>query len=188
MGESSLLSNVNIREAIASGQLAIENLQDEAIQPASIDLHLGNQFRLAIPGGIIDPYDEQSIEDAFTPEFVRNGRFVFHPHDFLIAVTKDVVSVDVALGAQVDGKSGVGRLGILVHLTTGFIDPGFNGPVTLEMVNLGARPVWLYPGMFIGQLVTWRLDSPADAPYNGGYVGSTGPVLSRYWKSNRRPE
>lgn len=183
-----MLSRPSLREAIASGELFIEGLKEESIQPASIDLHLGGKFVWAIPGDEpIDPYDEQSIANAFEPVVQYKDRFLLKPHQFLLAETQDVVNVSTTLGAQVDGKSGVGRLGILVHLTAGFIDPGFIGSVTLEMVNLGVRPVWLYPEMYIGQLVTWKLDTPSDAPYNGGYVGSEGPVISRYWKTNKRP-
>lgn len=182
-----MLSNVNIRETIASGQLAIENLQDKAIQPASIDLHLGSQFITAKHRGRgVDPYSRDDIEKAFAVSFGTLDQFSLAPGGFLLAATERVTLGNELVG-QVAGKSSLARLGLYVE-SAGFIDPGFDGPITLELFNVSPNSILLTPSMPICQLSLSRLDSPANPVYSGSYVGSTGPVVSKYWKSNKRPE
>ena len=183
-----MLSNVNIREAIASGQLAIENLQEGAIQPASIDLHLGKWFIQALANSRrfkVDPYEEQDVWQGFTDAELYI-HFTLKPGQFVLAATERVTLGNELVG-QVAGKSSLARLGLYVE-SAGFIDPGFDGPITLELYNVSPNSILLTPGMPICQISLSRLDSPANPVYSGSYVGSTGPVMSRYWKSNRRPE
>jgi dCTP deaminase len=182
-----ILSNVNIREAIASGQLAIENLQDKAIQPASIDLHLSPVFILANRvSHAVDPYLAPDVTEAFSDAYNYTGdRYILWPGHFVLAATERVTLGNELVG-QVAGKSSLARLGLYVE-SAGFIDPGFDGPITLELYNVSPNSILLTPSMPICQLSLSRLDSPASPVYSGSYVNSSGPVISRYWKSNKRP-
>ena len=178
---------MNIREAIASNQLAIENLQDKAIQPASIDLHLGSQFIKADKLSrrfVLDPYDGLHIWSGFGG-VEANTQFILEPQQFVLAATERVTLGNELVG-QVAGKSSLARLGLYIE-SAGFIDPGFDGPITLELFNVSPNSILLTPGMPICQISLSRLDSPANPVYSGSYVGSTGPVVSKYWKSNKRP-
>ena len=178
---------MNIREAIASGQLAIENLHDKAIQPASIDLHLGGQYIFPVhhgPNFLIDPYSEKHIGEAFSKR-ANMGHCLLEPGRFVLAATERVTLGNELVG-QVAGKSSLARLGLYIE-SAGFIDPGFDGPITLELYNVSPNSILLAPSMPICQLSLSRLDSPANPVYSGSYVGSTGPVVSKYWKSNKRP-
>jgi len=183
-----MLSNVGLRDAIRTGQLAIEGLKEESIQLASIDLHLGNKF--IFPNGeffefrVLDMYDRESMEDAFSPPMLLTPGVRIGPGDFFLAATERV-TLSNELVAQVAGKSSVARAGIMVE-SAGFIDPGFDGPITLEIYNQMPFSILLIPGMPICQIAVTRLDIPADGVYGGKYVGSDGPVASRYWM-NKRP-
>lgn len=187
-----MLSRPDIREALACGDIAIDPLTEKAMQVSSVDVTLGNEFSWAMEGDDpVDPYDEASIAAAFSPFVTLRHRFLLRRGECLLAVTKECVTISPCLAVQVDGKSGLGRLFIKVHQTAGFADAGFVGHVTLEMTNGLPRPVWIYPGMKIGQLKVFRLDTPADGVYQGGYVGAamtTAPQLSRYWATNERPQ
>ena len=179
---------MNIREAIASGQLAIEDLQDKAIQPASIDLHLGNQFIQAIARDrrfVLDPYVESDIKRGFDGNGEWEAEHIILPGEFVLAATERVTLGNELVG-QVAGKSSLARLGLYIE-SAGFIDPGFDGPITLELYTVSPNSILLTPSMPICQLSLSRLDSPANPVYSGSYVGSTGPVVSKYWKSNKRP-
>jgi len=188
-GGSVILSDNGIRDAMRLGDLSIEPYNEGQMQPASYDVHLGSKFRWGIPGDEpIDPYDQASIETAFTRERVYTERFLLRPDDVLLGVTKERVRLSALSDAVVDGKSGMGRLFVSIHQTAGFIDPGFYGQVTLEITSALHRPIWLYPGMRIAQLRISRLDSPTTFLYSGGYsdaISDDGPQLSRYWKNER---
>jgi len=177
---------VNLREAIRNGQLYVEGLKDESIQKASIDLHLGGEFVISrVLGWPLDPYSEMDIKAAFKHAPVGNGFIILEPMRFVLAATERV-SLNNGLVGQVAGKSSLARLGLIVE-SAGFIDPGFNGSITLELCNVSPNPILLTPGMAIAQICVSRLDTPADGVYDGKYQNSTGPVASMYWK-NKRPE
>jgi dCTP deaminase len=184
--EKHVLSRVDLKEAIASGQLFIEGLKEESIQPASIDLHLGDSFiaPYADKGFVLDPYSESDMDSTFKEPLWGGGGFVLASGGFILAATERV-TLGNKLVAQVAGKSSVARFGIVIE-SAGFIDPGFDGCITLEIYNQMPFSILLTPGMPIAQLAVTRLDTPADITYAGKYNGSVGPVASRYWM-NKRP-
>lgn len=152
-----ILSDVSLRAELDAGTLVIDPPPaDAAIQPASIDLHLGDQIRwtyLPKPRPIV-------------------GRFGLGPGMFVLGHTAETVTVPAHLVAQLNGKSSLGRLGLAIHITAGFIDPGFHGQITLELHNCSSQAIWLTPGMPIGQLVLMRLTAPAERPYGSPGLGS----------------
>lgn len=180
-----LLSDSDIKKLIESGQAEIDPYDPELVQPASIDVRLDRFFRLfdnhKYP--VIDPSKEQ-------PELTRlidvgaDGPLVLHPGEFVLGATFERVHLPDNVAARLEGKSSLGRLGLLTHSTAGFIDPGFNGHVTLELSNTATLPIALYPGMKVGQLCFFQLSSPASAPYGSSklgshYQGQRGPTASR---------
>lgn len=182
-----MLSRPRLREAIASGELFIEGLKEESVQPASIDLHLGDKF--IAPRGprgsrVFDPFDEGLMVESFSPP-LRWNRLALRPGHFILAATERV-RLGNSLVAQVAGKSSVARYGLMIE-SAGFIDPGFDGCITLEIYNQMPFSVLLVPGQPICQLAVSRLDVPADVGYAGKYQGADGPQASRYYL-NRRPE
>jgi len=189
-----VLSRQGLKGAIASGQLFIEGLKEESIQPASIDLHLGDKIINAVrPIGApreVDPFNEVSVKAAFhsyhhDPVYTIAGKFILRPGEFVLVATERV-TIGNELVAQVAGKSSLARLGLMVE-SAGFIDPGFDGCITLELFNQLPSAILLTPGMPIAQLVVTRLDTPVELGYVGKYQGATGPQSSRYYL-NRRPE
>lgn len=183
-----ILSDRDLRARLRAGEIAIEPLDDPElqIQPASIDLRLAARFvvyRLPhVP--CIDPHDVASVEDyTETIDVAPGGAFVLQPGEFALGSTLERVRVPADLVARVEGRSSIGRLAIVVHATAGFIDPGFEGQVTLELSNLGRCAVKLYPGMRISQVVFHTMTSPAERPYGtergSKYQGQRGPVPSR---------
>lgn len=180
-----LLSDRDIRSHIDTGKIGIDPWDPAMVQPASVDVRLDRYFRLfnnhRYP--VIDPRADQSeltsLVDAGNEE-----PFVLHPGEFVLGSTFERVSLADDIAARLEGKSSLGRLGLLTHSTAGFIDPGFTGHVTLELSNTATMPILLYPGMKIGQLCFFQLSSPADAPYGAGargsrYQGQRGPTASR---------
>ena len=180
-----LLSDHDIKKALHSGRIVLDPLDTTMIQPASIDVRLDRYFRLfdnhRYP--VIDPAADQSdlthIVDAGA-----DGPFVLHPGEFVLGSTYEKVTLGSDIAARLEGKSSLGRLGLLTHSTAGFIDPGFSGHVTLELSNTATMPILLYPGMKIGQLCFFNLSSPAERPYGQGatgsrYQGQRGPTASR---------
>jgi len=182
-----MLSRPGLKEAIASGQLFIEGLKEESIQPASIDLHLGDTFIAPMPGSgfVLNPYDRESMEYAFRGTYWGGDGYILSSGGFILAATERV-ALGNELVAQVAGKSSVARFGIVIE-SAGFIDPGFDGCITLEIYNQMPFSVLLIPGMPIAQLAVTRLDTPVELGYVGKYQGATGPQSSRYYL-NRRPE
>jgi len=183
-----ILSDRDILARLADGDLAIEPLEDVdlQVQPASVDVRLGRRFlefeRANVP--CIHPNREEEVEDYVSETVVDEGdEFVLHPGDFVLGTTKERVEVPPDLVAQVEGRSSLGRLAVVVHATAGFIDPGYRGQVTLELSNLGKVPVALTPGMRISQLVFTELTSTADRPYGSErgskYQDQDGPQASR---------
>lgn len=182
------LPDVAIMRRLEKGDLVIDPLTDpdQQIQPASVDIRLGNEFLEFNRSNIscIHPDKEHEVDEYVDETIVEDGEeFILHPGDFVLGTTTEHVEIPADLVAQVEGRSSLGRLAIIVHATAGFVDPGYKGQVTLEMSNLGVAPVAVTPGMRIGQLVFSEMDEPADRPYGeergSKYQGQKGPQASR---------
>jgi dCTP deaminase len=188
-----ILSDRSLREAIAAGRLVIDPLDDDAIQPSSIDVRLDNRFRVFYTAR--HPYiDVKQPMDDLTElvEVKPEDAFILHPGEFVLGSTLEEVGIPADLAARLEGKSSLGRLGLMTHSTAGFLDPGFVGHVTLELSNVANLPITLYPGMRIGQIAVFQLTTAAERPYGSRGVGSKyqgqrGPTPSRYWENFRRP-
>ncbi|MEY4444862.1 MAG: hypothetical protein RL301_941 [Actinomycetota bacterium] len=180
-----LLSDRDIRSEIEAGRVGVEPYEAKMIQPSSIDVRLDKFFRVFENHKyeVIDPSLEQ-------PELTReievkgNEHFILHPGEFVLASTYEVVTLPEDIAGRLEGKSSLGRLGLLTHSTAGFIDPGFSGHITLELSNVANLPVKLFPGMKIGQLCLIKLSSSAEHPYGSAlygsrYQGQRGPTPSR---------
>jgi dCTP deaminase len=182
-----LLSDRDIRAEIASGRVAVEPFAESMVQPSSVDVRLDRFFRVFENHkySVIDPSIEQS---ELTREVIvePNEHFILHPGEFVLASTYEVITLPDDIAGRLEGKSSLGRLGLLTHSTAGFIDPGFSGHITLELSNVANLPVKLFPGMKIGQLCLIKLSSPAEHPYGSAvyasrYQGQRGPTASRSW-------
>jgi dCTP deaminase len=182
---SVLLSDRDIRAEIAAGRVGCEPFTESMIQPSSVDVRLDKFFRVFENHrySVIDPSIEQP---DLTREVVTEGDepFILHPGEFVLASTYEVITLPNDIAGRLEGKSSLGRLGLLTHSTAGFIDPGFSGHITLELSNVANLPVKLFPGMKIGQLCLIKLSSPAEHPYGSEkygsrYQGQRGPTASR---------
>ena len=180
-----LLSDRDIRAEIDGGRVVLDPYDAEMVQPSSIDVRIDRYFRLfdnhKYP--VIDPAVDQP-ELTRLVEVEPAEPFVLHPGEFVLASTYEVVTLPDDIAARLEGKSSLGRLGLLTHSTAGFIDPGFSGHVTLELSNVATLPIMLWPGMKVGQLCFFRLSSPAENPYGSAkygsrYLGQRGPTASR---------
>ena len=187
-----ILSDGTIRRLLAEGSLIIEPLEPDQVQPASVDVRLGDSFLVFRnhSAEVIDPF--QRPTDLMETVAVAQGQaFVLHPGEFVLGTTLEMIGLPDDLVARVEGKSSLGRLGLLIHATAGFVDPGWSrGQITLELSNVATLPIKLWPGMKIGQLSFHRLDAPAERPYghpdlNSKYVGQVGPVASEYQRNPR---
>ena len=184
-----LLSDRDIRAELADGRLGLDPFDPAMVQPSSVDVRLDRYFRL------FDNHKYPFINPATDqPELTRlievapDEAFVLHPGEFVLGSTFELVSLPDDVAARLEGKSSLGRLGLLTHSTAGFIDPGFSGHVTLELSNVATRPIQLWPGMKIGQLCYFRLSSPTTAPYGSApygnrYQGQRGPTASRSFQN-----
>ena len=183
-----VLSDRSIREALASGRLVIDPLGENAVQPASVDIRLDAHFRVF--RNHLQPYIDirEEMEELTQPEVIEPDQsFVLHPGEFVLGSTVERVELADDLVARVEGKSSLGRLGLLVHATAGFVDPGWKGHLTLELSNVATLPIRLYFGMKIGQLSFQELTTPADRPYGhpdlkSRYQGQTLPTASRMYR------
>jgi len=191
--QPTMLSDKDIKAALAAGTIEVGPLEDPdiQIQPASIDLRLGNDFRVFkhAQRAYIDPLTDDL--DTYTEVIhVEDGQaFILHPGEFVLGTIKEYVKIPDDIVAQVDGRSSLGRLAILVHATAGFIDPGFEGNITLELSNVGKMPVAFYPNMRVCQISFTPLSTPAEIPYGhpsrrSKYQGQRGPTASRIRKDN----
>lgn len=186
-----LLSDRDIKTELDTGRIGLEPYEPEMIQPSSIDVRLDRYFRLfdnhKYP--FIDPAEDQ-------PELTRlieakpDEPFILHPGEFVLGSILELVTLPDDVAARVEGKSSLGRLGLLTHATAGFVDPGFSGHVTLELSNVATLPIKLWPGMKIGQLCIFRLSSASEHPYGSAvygsrYQGQRGPTPSRSYKNWR---
>jgi dCTP deaminase len=180
-----LLSDRDIRSEVADGRVRLEPYDPEMIQPSSIDVRIDRYFRLFDNHkyGFIDPALDQPDLTRMV-EVEPDEPFVLHPGEFVLGSTYELVTLPDDVAARLEGKSSLGRLGLLTHSTAGFIDPGFSGHVTLELSNVATLPILLWPGMKIGQMCFFRLSSASERPYGAGaagsrYQGQRGPTASR---------
>ncbi|MDU0289219.1 dCTP deaminase [Saccharothrix longispora] len=189
-----LLSDRDLRKEVDSGRLVLEPFDDVMVQPSSIDVRLDRFFRVFNNTRYthIDPSVQQDDLTSLV-EPVDDEPFVLHPGEFVLGSTFELVTLPDDLAGRLEGKSSLGRLGLLTHSTAGFIDPGFSGHITLELSNVANLPITLWPGMKIGQLCLFRLSSAAEFPYGSQqagsrYQGQRGPTPSRaYLNFHRSP-
>jgi dCTP deaminase len=188
-----ILSDRTIKEAIAAGRLVIEPLDPESIQPASVDVRLDRQLRVFRVGQ--QPYiDVRQPTEEITElvEIREDEPFFLHPGEFALASTLEVLTLPDDIVAHVEGRSSLGRLGLLIHATAGFVAPGWTGKLTLELSNVAKMPISLYYGMKIGQVSFLRMSTPVERPYGSTglgskYQGQTGPAASRAYEDFERP-
>lgn len=184
-----ILSDRSIREQIAAGRVVIDPYDESLVQPSSIDVRISNLFRVFRnhTAGVIDV--KQDLRDLTELiEIPDDGVFMLHPGEFVLGSTHERIAIPDDLVGRVEGKSSLGRLGLLIHSTAGFIDAGFDGHITLELANVASLPITLYPGMKIGQVSFMHMTTPADRPYGAGasgskYQGQRGPTPSRYFEN-----
>ena len=184
-----ILSDISIREELAAGRIVIDPLGAKAVQPSSVDLHVDRYFRVfrndTTP--FIDPKESQENLTELV-EVSDDGSFILHPGEFVLGSTLERLQLPDDLVARLEGKSSLGRLGLLIHSTAGFVDPGWDGHVTLELSNVANLPITIYYAMKIGQLSFMQLTEPTSAPYGTAklgskYQGQRGPTPSRYWQN-----
>ena len=183
-----ILSDRTIRESIATGRIVIDPLEESFVQPSSVDLRVDRFFRVfenhRYP--YIDPKTPQ--EDLTTLVETENDEpFILHPGEFVLGSTLERVQLGDDVVARLEGKSSLGRIGLLIHSTAGFVDPGFDGYLTLELSNVANLPIAIYPGMKIGQISFYQLTTPAEHPYGSDaagskYQGQRGPTPSRVYQ------
>ena len=187
-----LLSDRDIRAEVDAGRVVLDPWDPAMVQPSSVDVRLDRYFRLfdnhKYP--VIDPAQDQPELTRLVEVDPAEG-FVLHPGEFVLGSTLETVTLPDDLAARVEGKSSLGRLGLLTHATAGFVDPGFSGHVTLELSNVATLPIMLWPGMKIGQFCFMRLTSPAEHPYGSAtygshYQGQRGPTASRSFQKFSR--
>ncbi|MCH2507854.1 MAG: dCTP deaminase [Dehalococcoidia bacterium] len=168
-----VLSDRTIKEEISAGRIIIDPLDPSCVQPASVDLHLDK--RLLVFRNTRQPYIDihEEMQDLTEIEEIQgNNPFILHPGEFVLGSTLESVSLPDDIVARLEGKSSLGRLGLLIHSTAGYVDPGWKGHLTLELSNVANLPITLYFGMKIGQISFLRLSSPADNPYGSSILGS----------------
>ena len=189
-----LLSDRDIRKEIEAKRVMVEPFDEGMIQPSSVDVRLDRYFRVFENHkySVIDPSVEQG-ELTREVEVGPKDYFILHPGEFVLASTYEVITLPDDIAGRLEGKSSLGRLGLLTHSTAGFIDPGFSGHITLELSNVANLPVKLFPGMKIGQLCLIKLSSPAEHPYGSAlygsrYQGQRGPTPSRSWMNFHQSE
>jgi dCTP deaminase len=187
-----ILSDRDIRAEIEAGRIAIDPFLPDAVQPASVDLHLGNRFRVFRNSrtAVIDPREEQP-EPTELVEIVGDDPFILHPGEFVLGATYERVGLPDDLVARLEGRSSLGRLGLLIHSTAGYVDPGWEGTLTLELSTVANLPIKLYDGMKIGQISFERLSSPVEVAYGDARIGSryrgqTDPTASLYHRDFER--
>src|SRR5215213_52410 len=168
---TSVLSDGTIRRLAEEGRIVIEPWEPELVQPASVDLRLGDSFRV-FHNHRTAAIDLRDPPTNLTEEVITSDVFVIHPGEFVLGVTREYVELPDDIVARIEGKSSLGRLGLIVHATAGFVDPGFKGTLTLEITNLTRVPIKLYAGLPIAQLSFMALDAPAERPYGHPDLGS----------------
>lgn len=184
-----ILSDKDIKKCLKEGLIVINPLDNPEmqIQPSSVDLRIGNEFKgfKVIRKPCIDPRDSSDIESYMESYHIKDGEpFIIHPGEFALATTYEYIKLPENLVARVEGRSSIGRLGITMHVTAGYIDPGFHGRITLEISNIGKMPVALYPKQRVCQIVFETMTSPSEKPYGhpdreSKYIGQLKPETSR---------
>ena len=189
-----LFSDHDIRKELDAGRIVLEPYDESMIQPASVDVRIDRFFRLFDNHKYahIDPSQEQP-DLTHLVEVAPDEPFILHPGEFVLGATYEKVTLPSDIAARLEGKSSLGRLGLLTHSTAGFIDPGFSGHVTLELSNMATLPIMLWPGSKVGQLCFFKLTSETDNPYGSGaygnrYQGQRGPTASRSFINCHRTE
>ena len=184
-----ILSDRTIREEIKAGRIEIEPFDDTAVQASSVDVHVDNLFRVFHNARYPFIDVKQPMEDLTELVTVTGEEaFILHPGEFVLGSTRERVRLPDDIAARLEGKSSLGRLGLLTHSTAGFVDAGFEGHLTLELSNVANLPITIYPGMKIGQIAFLRLTTPADMPYGSKaagskYQGQRGPTPSRFFEN-----
>lgn len=189
-----LMSDRDIRASIEAGQIGLEPLDMSLLQPSSFDVRIDRFFRLFDNHKYahIDPAEQQDDLTRLV-EVAPDEPFILHPGEFVLGSTYEFVKLPDNVAARLEGKSSLGRLGLVTHSTAGFVDPGFNGHVTLELSNMATLPIKLWPGMKIGQLCFFQLSSPSETPYGSDkylnrYQGQRGPTASRSYMNFYRTD
>ena len=183
-----ILSDLDIRKEIESGRIVIDPFDPASMQPSSVDLHVDNRFRVFANSRY--PYIDVKKEMPGLTEVVEVAEpdpFILHPGEFVLGSTLERVGIPDDMVARLEGKSSLGRLGLLIHSTAGYVDPGWDGYLTLELSNVANLPITIYPGMKIGQISFFRLTTPAERPYGSSetrskYQGQRGPTASRFFE------
>jgi dCTP deaminase len=183
-----VLSDRTIRRLLGEGRIGIDPYDESLIQPSSVDVRVDKFFRVFRNNR--NPHIDVKREQEDLTELVEIGEepFILHPGEFVLGSTLERIRVPDDLVGRLDGKSSLGRLGLLIHSTAGFIDPGWDGHVTLELSNVANLPITIYYAMKIGQLSFVQLTEPAETPYGADglgskYQGQKGPTPSRYWRN-----
>jgi dCTP deaminase len=184
-----VLSDRTIQRLLDEGRIGIEPYEEDLLQPSSVDVRVDRLFRVFRNSRY--PFIDVKQEMEELTELVEvdpEEAFILHPGEFVLGSTLERITLPDDLVARLEGKSSLGRLGLLIHSTAGFIDPGWDGHVTLELSNVANLPITIYYGMKIGQLSFVQLSEPAEHPYGTGelgskYQGQMGPTPSRYWKN-----
>ena len=184
-----ILSDQDIKKCLESGKIIIEPLEkpEIQIQPSSVDLRIGSEFKgfRIVRKPCIDPMDKGDLESYMESFYIDEGEpFIIHPGEFALATTYETIELPDDLVARVEGRSSMGRLGITMHVTAGYIDPGFHGKITLEISNIGKMPVALYTGQRVCQIVFETMTSPSKRPYghpdrDSKYMGQKRPISSK---------
>ena len=187
-----ILSDFSIREAIKEGRIEIDPLDESCIQPSSVDLHLDRYFRVFLnhTSRVIDVKEDQENLTELIKVDEDAEPFILHPGEFVLGSTSERVKLATDLVARLEGKSSLGRLGLLIHSTAGFVDAGWDGHLTLELSNVANLPITLYPGMKIGQISFLMMTTAAEVAYGtkeagSKYQGQRGPTPSRYFENFR---
>ncbi len=183
-----ILSDVDIRKELAAGRIEIDPFEEACVQPSSVDLHVDSQFRVFANSRY--PFIDVRKPMPDLTELVEvtgDDPFILHPGEFVLGSTRERVRLPDDLVARLEGKSSLGRLGLLIHSTAGYVDPGWDGYLTLELSNVANLPITIYSGMKIGQISFFRLSSPAENPYGSKqtgskYQGQRGPTASRFFE------
>lgn len=180
-----IFSDRSIKEALEEGRIGIEPLDVTYIQPSSVDLRVGNAFRV-FQNHRHQAIDPRAPQEDLTKliEVPDDEPFMLHPGEFVLGSTLETVRLGDDIVARLEGKSSLGRLGLLIHSTAGFVDPGWQGTITLELSNVATLPISIYPGMKIGQVSFYQMTTSADHPYGSPelgskYQGQAGPTPSR---------
>jgi dCTP deaminase len=176
-----ILSDRSIREELAAGRIRLDPSDGSLIQPASVDVRLDRYFRVFLNHTMPVIDVKKNLEELTRLVEIDDDRpFVLHPGEFVLGSTAERVALPDDLVARLEGKSSLGRLGLLIHSTAGYIDPGFDGTITLELSNVARLPISIYPGMPIGQISFLQMTTPVERPYQGKYQGQAGPTASAY--------